>query len=270
MFRGMRIFHRHAFYGGHAPQPTHLLRALASAGPFLLPWYISAMDTKTPTLSTPAAIIIAGALVAGGIVYAFGFSPNAPGKAPKAEPQKSVPAVTDADHVLGSKNPKLTLVEYSDMECPYCGDFHPVLKQLISETGEDVAWVYRHFPLTQIHQNALPAALASECVAAAKGHEAFWAFIDAAFAQQQNLGLAALESLAEAQGLSKEDLASCMASPDAVAKIQAQFNDAVAAGGQGTPFTVVLDRDGERVATLPGTMPYPQLKAQIEALLAAQ
>ncbi len=231
------------------------------------------MDTQKPSapqLSTPAAIIIAGALIAGGIVYALGFSPNATSKTPKAEEPKPVPAVTEADHRLGSADAKLVLVEYSDMECPYCGDFHPVLKQLATEMGDTVAWVYRHFPLTQIHQNALPAALASECVAQAKGEAAFWAFADAAFAQQQNLGMAALESLAAAQGVSKEDLAACMAREDVLAKIQGQFNDAVAAGGQGTPFTVVLNSDGERVATLPGTMPYPQLKAQIEALLAKE
>lgn len=221
-------------------------------------------------LSTPVAIIIAGALIAGGIIYAFGFSPNVTEKLPKTAEAAPVPAVTDADHRLGSANAKLTLVEYSDMECPYCGDFHPVLKQLVGEMGADVAWVYRHFPLTQIHQNALPAALASECVAQAKGEAAFWAFADAAFAQQQNLGILALEGLAQAQGMSKEDLASCMGKEETVAKIQAQFSDAVAAGGKGTPFTVILDAKGKQVATLPGTMPYAQLKAQVEALLAAQ
>lgn len=228
-------------------------------------------QTTQPQLSTPVAIIIAGALVAGGIVYAFGFSPNATNEKAAATGEPTpVSAVTDADHRLGSAAAKLTLVEYSDMECPYCGDFHPTLKQLVTEMGDRVAWVYRHFPLTSIHQSALPAALASECVAEAKGDDAFWAFVDAAFAQQQNLGMAALESLAEAQGVSREDLASCMAKEDMVAKVQGQFNDAVAAGGQGTPFTVILNSDGERVATLPGTMPYPQLKAQIEALLAKE
>lgn len=228
------------------------------------------MDTNKPTLSTPAAVLLAGVIIAGAIVYAFGFAPNIKNTTDTAKtPEvKSVPAVTDQDHKLGASNPKLTLVEYSDLECPFCGQFHPAIKQVAEELSGEVAWVYRHFPLTQIHQNALPAALAAECVAQMKGNDGFWTYINGVFAQQKLIGKPLIESLAAAQGITAADLEACMAKDETLAVVQKQFNDAVAAGGQGTPFTIILDSKGKQIATLPGSMAYAQLKAQVDALLA--
>lgn len=230
------------------------------------------MESTKTTLSTPVAILIAGVVIAGAIVYAVGFAPGASGKpagSATAEPTP-VPAVSEKDHRLGATNPKLTLVEYSDLECPFCGQFHPVVKQVAQEFSGDVAWVYRHFPLTQIHPNALPAALAAECVAEIKGNDSFWQFIDALFVQQSVLSKELLETVSEAQGIAVADLEACMSKEETLAVVQQQFNDAVAAGGQGTPFTAVLDADGKQVATFPGSMTYEQLKAQVETLLAQQ
>ncbi len=228
------------------------------------------MDTHKPTLSTPAAVLLAGVIIAGAIVYAFGFAPNTKGttdtaKTPETKP---IPAVTESDYRLGAAQPKLILVEYSDLECPFCGQFHPAIKQVAEELSGEVQWVYRHFPLTQIHQNALPAALAAECVGQMKGNAAFWTYINGVFAQQKLIGKPLIESLAGVQGISATDLEACMAKDETLAIVQKQFNDAVAAGGQGTPFTIILDSKGKQVATLPGSMAYAQLKAQVEALLA--
>lgn len=230
------------------------------------------MEPKKIGLSTPAAILIAGVVIAGAIVYAFGFAPGATergGSAATAE-VKPVPPVSESDHQLGASDPKLTLVEYSDLECPFCAQFHPVVKQVAEELSGEVAWVYRHFPLTQIHPNALPAALASECVAQQKGNADFWNFVDAIFLQQAVLGQQLLETLAEEQGISAAQLKACMEKEETLAVVQQQFNDAVAAGGQGTPFTAVLDADGKQIATFPGSMTYAQLRGQVDALLAKQ
>lgn len=225
---------------------------------------------QRPTISTPVAVLISGALIAGAIVYAFGYAPKPAEKTAGTQETKPIPAVTAEDHRVGAADAKLILVEYSDMECPFCGDFHPVVKQLVAEKGNEIAWVYRHFPLTQIHPQALPAALASECVAQAKGNDAFWNFTNAIFAQQANLGPALLESVAAQQGVNKDDLSACMGKEETVDIIRKQFTDAAAAGAGGTPYTVVLDADGEQVAVFPGTLTYAELKAQIEALLAEQ
>jgi protein-disulfide isomerase len=89
--------------------------------------------------------------------------------------------VDQTDHITGSQNAKLTIIEFSDLECPYCKQVHPTIKQVMEKYSADVRWVYRHLPLS-IHPNALSAAVASECAAELGGNDAFWQFIDAIFA----------------------------------------------------------------------------------------
>jgi len=86
-------------------------------------------------------------------------------------------AVRKDDHVRGSSNPQVYLIEYSDYECPFCVRFHPTAQKLIDDYKE-AAWVYRHYPLDQLHPNARRAAEASECVTELGGNDAFWKFTD--------------------------------------------------------------------------------------------
>lgn len=89
--------------------------------------------------------------------------------------------VSPDDHYFGSKDAEVVIVEYSDLECPYCAKFHDTLHQLVTDYNGKVAWVYRHLPLTQIHATAEDKALASECVAELGGNDAFWKYIDNIF-----------------------------------------------------------------------------------------
>lgn len=86
--------------------------------------------------------------------------------------------VNDSDHLLGNPNAPVLMVEYSDLECPFCQRFHPTMKQALDEYEGQIAWVYRHFPLDALHPNARKAAEASECVAKVAGNDKFWEFID--------------------------------------------------------------------------------------------
>ncbi len=86
----------------------------------------------------------------------------------------------EKDHWRGSKDARYVLVEYSDFECPYCQRFHPTAKQFEQE-NEDLAWVYRHFPIRTIHPDAQKLAELSECVVEQKGPEGFWQFSDLVF-----------------------------------------------------------------------------------------
>ena len=99
--------------------------------------------------------------------------------AKQAEVAKA-PAVTAADHYRGAKDAKIVLVEYSDFECPFCQRFHPTMTQILQDYPTDVAWVYRHYPLS-FHPSAQKAAEASECVAKLEGVEAFWEFADSLY-----------------------------------------------------------------------------------------
>jgi hypothetical protein len=98
-----------------------------------------------------------------------------------------IPPISENDHILGNKDTaQVTIIEYSDFDCPFCKQYHLVLKKVVEESNGGVAWVYRQFPLIQIHPNALTKAVASECVAKIKGNDAFWKYADLLFGLTQN------------------------------------------------------------------------------------
>lgn len=93
-----------------------------------------------------------------------------------------IPTVTAEDHIIGSIDAPIVIVEYSDLECPYCKRFGGTMKEIVAESNGEVAWVYRHWVVhTQPGQNALPKAVAAECVAKLKGEDAFWKYVDLVF-----------------------------------------------------------------------------------------
>ncbi len=93
-----------------------------------------------------------------------------------------IPAITAEDHIIGNTNAPIVIVEYSDLECPFCKRFGTTMKEIVAESNGQVAWVYRHWIVhVQPGQNALPKAAASECVTKLKGNDAFWKYIDLVF-----------------------------------------------------------------------------------------
>lgn len=103
------------------------------------------------------------------------------GQGPTGEATDSVNPVTANDFVKGDRNAAVTIVEYSDFDCPFCSRFHTTMNSVL-EGESDVAWVYRHFPLDQLHPEARAVARAAECVGELEGEEAFWEFTDGYFA----------------------------------------------------------------------------------------
>lgn len=84
--------------------------------------------------------------------------------------------LSDRDHTKGSNDSDVVMVEYSDLECPFCAKFHPTATQLTNDMN--LLWVFRHFPLRQAHPEAQKMAEAAECAADQKGPEMFWQIID--------------------------------------------------------------------------------------------
>src|SRR5882672_6720245 len=95
---------------------------------------------------------------------------------PEAQAHLSVPVSERRDHIRGNPSGEVTLLEYGDFECPYCGQAYPIVEKLLQEMGDEIRFVFRHFPLTQIHPDAQLAAEAAEA-AAAQGK--FWEMHDA-------------------------------------------------------------------------------------------
>mgnify|MGYP001581057633 FL=1 len=172
--------------------------------------------------------------------------------------KSAVPAVTDKDHIRGSKDAKVVLIEYSDFECPFCERHHPSLEQAIEEYGDDVAWVYRHFPLS-FHPEAKPAAVASEC---ASEQGKFWEFADAMFANQSSLGEEFYIETATSLGLNTGAFKTCLSSGKYDSLIASSTSAGSAAGVTGTPATFV---NGQLVS---GAVPYATLKSMIDTALA--
>lgn len=160
-------------------------------------------------------------------------------------------------HIRGNKNAAVKLVEYSDFQCPFCGQFYPTMKRLLAEYGDKVSLQYKHFPLS-FHPNALPAAEASEC-AAEQGK--FWEFHDLDFSNQAELSPAILPTWARSLGLNMTQFNTCFASGKYKAKIQAEYAEGAAHSVQGTPTTFING------TLLSGAVPYEQLKAAVDAAL---
>ncbi|PIT90898.1 hypothetical protein COU17_02995 [Candidatus Kaiserbacteria bacterium CG10_big_fil_rev_8_21_14_0_10_49_17] len=215
----------------------------------------------------PGAIIVAGALIAASVYVSLsnssGGGPEGFGNGNSASAENVRP-LNDDDHVFGNPDAQVSIIEFSDFECPFCQVIHSTLKQIVSESNGEVNWVYRHFPLTSLHAGALPGSVVSECVARFAGNDAFWSFADTLFANQDKFSPAFFEQTARSLGLTEQQYTACTESNATVALVQEDFEEAVTAGGQGTPFVVVMNKDGE---TFPfsGALPYEQVKAIVES-----
>jgi protein-disulfide isomerase len=183
---------------------------------------------------------------------------------------QNIPAVNTNDHIQGDPAAKVVVVEYSDLECPFCKRFHETMNQVMQEYDGKVAWVYRHFPLEQLHAKAKAEAVATECAAALGGNDKFWQYLDRVFeVTPSNDGLdpSLLPTLATEVGLDRAAFTACLKSNNFAAKIEAQIAEAEAAGGEGTPFPIIVGVDGTKTA-LAGALPFSELKKLLDAELA--
>lgn len=181
----------------------------------------------------------------------------------------ALPSVTDKDHIRGSKDADVVLVEYSDLECPFCKRFHPTMQQVMQEYGNKVAWVYRQYPLS-FHQNAQKEAEASECVNELGGNDAFWSFIDKIFEKTTSNGtgfaLDQLGPLAAEIGIDQSQFQQCLDSGRYAKHVQEDEAGGVKTGVQGTPGTIIVAKNGKKDFAN-GALPFDQIKQQIDALL---
>jgi protein-disulfide isomerase len=234
------------------------------------------------TLAIPLSIIVGLAMIAGAIVFTGGFggssTANAPidfnagtGGGPEEMATGEIRPVDETDHIRGNPNAPIVIVEYSDYDCPFCKRFHeetmiPIMEKYGS-SGQ-VAWVYRHYPIEQLHPNAAEIARATECVADLAGNDGFWTFSDLIFGERdinEPTNMVALPDYAEQAGADRAAYEECMASNRFQDEVAADFADAQAAGARGTPYSLVLV--GGQQGEINGAQPYAMVDTLIQNLL---
>lgn len=241
------------------------------------------------SLGIPVAIVIAAALIAGAIYMSGKQSASTAldiqkgidaAQNPQTAQNVNAPAVTAKDMIRGNPNAAIKIVVYSDFDCPFCKIFHDTMLKIMGDYGKagQVAWIYRDFPIAQLHPNAPKLAAAGKCVNAQGGNDAFWKFTDALFVSrkpvtlengQQNISfvdITKLHEFAVQSGVDGTKFDTCLSSGTFDAAVQADVAAAAKVGAQGTPYSVVMF--GNQQGVINGAQPYEVVKKAIDTILA--
>jgi protein-disulfide isomerase len=223
-------------------------------------FFLGSLTTKVATLekNTAPAIVPADA--------------NQPAKAnPSPVASKKPKTISASDHIRGNKNAKVTLIAYSDYECPFCKNFEPTLKQLLDTYGDKIRLVLRHYPLP-FHANAQKEAEASECAAQLGGNDAFWKYSDAIFERTtsgEGFPLDNLGPLAAELGMNQQQFQSCLDSGKYEKLVKGSIAEGQGAGVQGTPSTFIIDARGNNELVV-GAQPIEAFKTAVDKALAVK
>lgn len=189
---------------------------------------------------------------------------------PQPQTAGEVDPISDKDHIRGDKNAKIALIEYSDLECPFCKSFHPTAQQVVDEYDGQVMWVYRHFPLDQLHPKAAKEAEAAECASELAGNEGFWAYVDKVFEvtpSNNGLDLDELPAIATEVGINQSAFETCLDSGIQAQRVQDDYQSGIKAGVSGTPGNILLNIETGETIVMPGAIPFGQVKEAIDSML---
>lgn len=239
------------------------------------------VEPKQPFMSVPGAIIVAGLLIAASVLFVGSGGTaslfHGPSVAPAQQADGSAAPIDTSkledgeDPVLGNADAKVTIVEFSDFQCPYCRSFYndtfALLKKTYIDTGK-VRLVFRDFPLTSLHPSARPAALAGAC-AAEQGK--FWQFHDAIFAGQDakdpsggtvSFSVSDIKTWVSNIGLDMTKFNQCLDSQKYASEVDKDQADGTALGVDGTPSFFING------VSLVGAQPFAAFQQVIDAALA--
>lgn len=181
------------------------------------------------------------------------------------------PVSTETDHIYGNPNAVISLIEYSDFECPFCKKFHTTPPKIVAQYDNKVNWVYRHLPLAFHNPGAQKQAEASECANEVGGNKAFWKYADQLYLRTKSNGngfpLTNLVPLAVELGLDENTFKSCLESGKYAKRVEKDLNDAMKMGISGTPSIVIRNNLTGAIRFKSGAYPAEVFSAEIEALL---
>jgi len=183
-----------------------------------------------------------------------------------------VPAPDPAsDHIYGNPKAMVSLIEYSDFECPFCKRFAPVAKSLVDESGGKVNWVYRHFPLGFHNPVSEHESEGAECVAELGGNDAFWKYVQRLYALTAANGKGIpggdLEKLATDVGVEGAAFQACVKSGRHADVIKKDYAEGIAVGVSGTPGNILRNNRTGKVLVRAGALPLASMQAAVAELL---
>lgn len=197
----------------------------------------SVESKKKKELSIPAAIVVAGALIALALMVR-----SVPSGEDGSGRLDLIPDVSAEDFIRGDKDAPVTIIEYADYKCPACAAYQPILADLINESGGEVRWVYRDFPIFSEE-----AAIASRCVGRILGQDNFWQYSDALFAEQKMITTEFLRQKALALGANADSYDSCVGDSVLKNRVHKDYNKLkYLLGFSHTPTTIMIDKNGRK------------------------
>lgn len=167
---------------------------------------------------------------------------------------------------LGDKDARIVMVEYSDLECPFCKRIHPDLQKIYKDNGGKVAWVFRHFPLS-FHPKAQKSAEAAECVYDELGSDGFWKMSDAIIEKMPAMELTELPSIAGSVGANEATVKQCIDGGKTAERVKSDQAEGTTIGVQATPTVVFYDMKTGKSQTVEGAVPYDQIKQVLDTML---
>lgn len=230
--------------------------------------------TPSSSPAIPIAIVAGFAMIA--IAVFFTGSRESTPSTQIVTPEQQVTTATgprpvdESDYVRGNPNAPILMIEYSDYDCPFCKQFHETMVQIMEEFGIEgrVGWVYRQFPLPQLHPNAPRISEAALCVGDIGGQSAFWQFSDLIFEQREAnepTNMVRLPEYAERAGVERGAYDACMSSGRMKATVEASMEDAFNIGARGTPYTILVA--GNQQAVINGAQSYTTVRGIVSNLL---
>ncbi len=225
-------------------------------------------------LSIPIAIIFSGILIGVAIIFTpkpsapLAQAEQAPARAQAGADGNNAPLdllkLKPDDHILGNPNADVVIIEYTDAQCPFCQRYHETMLKVMDNYGKagQVSWVYRHFPLDQLHPYARKGAEGLECANEVGGNAGFWKFEDKLFSPTtKSIAPTDLPALAKSVGIDETKFTNCLSSGKWAARVQRDFEEGVNVGVKGTPYTVVWNRVTGKQLAINGAYPYENVKA---------
>lgn len=227
------------------------------------------LSAKNDTNKIIMAIVLVGFLIAGSILLKDSKRPesNTENTVQKVEIE-NIREVSQDEHILGNKEAEIFIVEYSDTECPFCKVFHNTMHKIITENPK-VAWVYRHYPIPQLHQKAFNEALATECAWEWGGNDLFWSYTDEIYKRTESndkLPVEELTQIAVDLQMNVSTFTECLESEKYAKKVENDVLDGEKAGVQGTPTSFIV-RGGKVIDTIEGAQPIEIVREKVKEAL---